>query len=169
MQGIAEFHKVSFSQFLQDAKKTGFINEDIDPQLVKEMWEQVKLPTRATGGSAGYDFYLPFPFSLRPGVAITIPTGIRAEIQPGWCLILLPRSGLGFKHGMRLLNTLGLIDADYFFADNEGHIMARVIVDNNMCLQNGDRFMQGVFLPHGITRSDSAEGVRTGGFGSTGV
>ena len=169
MNGIAEFHKVSFKQFAEDAKKTGFINEDIDMQSVEEIWKQIKLPARATGGSAGYDFYLPFPFSLRPGIAVTIPTGIRAEIQPGWCLILLPRSGLGFKHGMRFLNVVPLIDADYYFANNEGHIMAKITVDNNMCLQNGDRFMQGVFLPHGITRSDSTDGIRTGGFGSTGA
>ena len=111
MQGIAEFHKVSFDQFLQDAQKTGFVDDETNSELIKIMWDRIKLPVRATGGSAGYDFFLPFPFSVYPGAAITIPTGIRAEIQPGWFLMLVPRSGLGFKHGMRLLNTCGIIDA----------------------------------------------------------
>lgn len=168
MQGVAEFHIVSFAQFLQDAKKTGFITDETDPEIVKAIWERIKLPQRATGGSAGYDFYLPFGFSVEPGSTVTIPTGIRIDMQPGWVLCLAPRSSLGFKHGMRLLNTLGVVDADYFYAKNEGHIMAKITVDNNMCLQDGDRFMQGLLLPHGITRSDSTNGIRTGGFGSTG-
>ena len=170
MQGIAEFHKVSFNQFLQDAQKTGFVDNETNSEFVKILWERIKLPVRATGGSAGYDFFLPFPFSVYPGAVITIPTGIRAEIQPGWFLMLVPRSGLGFKHGMRLLNTCGIIDSDYAFADNEGHIMAKISVENNMCLQDGDRFMQGLFIPHGVVRSDSTLGLsRTGGFGSTGA
>lgn len=169
MQGIAEFHKVSFDQFLQDTKKVGFTDDTTDPEIIKIIWDKIKLPVRATGGSAGYDFYLPFPFSIYGNGVVTVPTGIRVDIQPGWFLMLVPRSGLGFKHGMRLLNTCGIIDSDYFYADNEGHIMAKFTVDKNMCLQEGDRFMQGIFVPHGVTRSDSTLGLdRTGGFGSTG-
>lgn len=168
MQGIAEFHKVSFAQFLQDSKKTGFITDETDPELVKVIWESIKLPERATGGSAGYDFFLPYPFAVNKNVAVTIPTGIKADIQPGWCLVLMPRSGLGFKYGFRLLNTLGLIDADYFFSDNEGHIMAKATTDVNVCFNEGDRFIQGVFFPHGLTRTDTVTNVRNGGFGSTG-
>lgn len=169
MQGVAEFHKVSFGQFLQDAKKTGFIDDKTDSEIVKAIWENIKLPQRATGGSAGYDFYLPFGFSVEPDKTVTIPTGIRIDMQPGWFLSLVPRSGLGFKHGMRLLNTLGIIDSDYFFSENEGHIMAKITVENNLCLQSGDRFIQGILISHGITRSDSTLGInRTGGFGSTG-
>lgn len=168
MNGVAEFHKVSFNQFIQDAKKNGFVYDEIDPEIVKVIWDKIKLPVRATGGSAGYDFYLPFPFSLEAGSTVTIPTGIKVDIQPGWFLSLVPRSGLGFKYGMRLLNTFGVIDCDYIYADNEGHIMAKITCETNMCLNDGDRFMQGIFIPHGTTRSDSTNGVRTGGFGSTG-
>lgn len=168
MQGVAEFHKVSLNQFIQDSKKTGFITGEEDSEIVKAIWERIKLPQRATGGSAGYDFYLPYGFSVAQGKPVTIPTGIRIDIQPGWFLELVPRSGLGFKHGMRLINTLGVIDSDYYYADNEGHIMAKIAVANNMCLQDGDRFIQGILIPHGITRSDSTFGIRTGGFGSTG-
>ncbi len=170
MQGIGEFHKVSFNQFLQDAKKTGFIDDQTDPEIVKVIWEGIKLPARATGGSAGYDFCLPFSFSIEPCMNVTIPTGIRVDMQPGWFLEIVPRSGLGFKYGMRLLNSLGIIDADYYYADNEGHIMAKITVENNMCLQAGDRFVQGIFLQHGVTRSDDTLGInRSGGFGSTGT
>lgn len=170
MQGVAEFHKVSFSQFLQDTKKTGFIDDTTDLEIVKAIWEKIKLPQRATEGSAGYDFYSPFNFSIEPGKTVTIPTGIRIDMQPGWFLGLVPRSGLGFKHGMRLLNTFGVIDSDYYYADNEGHIMAKIAVENNLCMQDGDRFMQGLLISHGITRSDSTLGInRTGGFGSTGA
>ncbi len=169
MQGIAEFHKVPFEQFKHDSQKYGFISSETPDELVKTIWETLKLPARATGGSAGYDFYLPYSFSVEPERSVTIPTGINADIQPGWFLALVPRSGLGFKYGMRLLNSLGIVDCDYFFADNSGHIMAKITVESNMCLEHGDRFMQGIFLPHGVTRSDSTLGQnRTGGFGSTG-
>lgn len=169
MQGIAEFHKVSFTQFMEDSIKCGFITEDIDEEIVKTIWDGLKLPARATPGSAGYDFYLPFPFSLNPGKQITIPTGIRVDMQPGWVLVLSPRSGLGFKYGLHLVNTLGIIDADYYFAENEGHIMAKISVETPMCLRENDRFIQGLFLPHGVTRSDSTLGInRSGGMGSTG-
>lgn len=169
MQGIAEFHKVSFKQFLEDSKKTGFINDETSPENVQLIWEKIKLPARATGGSAGYDFFLPYPFSLNVGTTVMIPTGIRVDMQPGWFLMLSPRSGLGFKHGMHFMNIPPIIDSDYFYADNEGHIMAKIAVANNMCLQEGSRFMQGLFIPHGITKSDSTLGIdRSGGFGSTG-
>ena len=169
MQSVAEFHKVSFDQFLQDAKKTGFVDSETNPELIKVIWERIKLPVRATGGSAGYDFYMPFPFSIYSNGVITIPTGIRVNIQPGWFLMLVPRSSLGFKHGMRLLNTCGIIDSDYFYADNEGHIMAKITVDRNMCIQDGDRFMQGLLVQHGVVKDDSPISTkRVGGFGSTG-
>ena len=169
MQGVAEFHKVSFNQFLQDSQAAGFADAETNHEILKIQWEQIKLPKRATGGSAGYDFYLPYPFFLKKGATATIPTGIRVDIQPGWCLILLPRSSLGFKFGMRFLNIPPLIDSDYFFAENEGHIMAKITTDSNMCLQQGDRFMQGVLIPHGVVREDlPIEVKRSGGFGSTG-
>ena len=169
MQGVAEFHKVSFNQFLQDSQTAGFVDCETNHEILRIIWEQIKLPKRATGGSAGYDFYLPYPFFLKAGATVTIPTGIRADIQPGWCMLLMPRSSLGFKYGIKLLNTVGLIDSDYFYANNEGHIMAKITVETNMCLDQGDRFMQGVFIPHGVTRTEvPVEVKRSGGFGSTG-
>ena len=169
MQGVAEFYKVSFDQFLQDSQKTSFIDAETDPEIVRLTYDGIKYPARATGGSAGYDFFLPYSFALNAGVSVTIPTGLRADIQPGWFLSLVPRSSLGFKYGMRLLNTFAVIDSDYFWADNEGHIMVKLTADTNMCLRAGDRFVQGLILPHGTTRSDNIlEMERTGGIGSTG-
>lgn len=169
MQGIAEFHKVSLSQFIRDSKTYKLVPDDISEEMMKAVWSRIKCPKRATGGSAGYDFCTPFPFCLQTGRSIVVPTGIRVDMQPGWFLMLLPRSGLSFKFGTRLGNTAGIVDADYYYAENEGHILVKMSCASNMSLQEGDRFVQGIFVPHGITRSDATNGIRTGGFGSTGV
>lgn len=130
----------------------------------------IPLPRRATAGSAGYDFICPADVTLQPGDAITIATGIRCEMQPGWVLMLFPRSGLGFKHQVRLANTVGVIDADYFRAANEGHIMVRIVNggDHAVSIAKGERFCQGVFLPHGLAEEETVLAGREGGFGSTG-
>lgn len=130
----------------------------------------IPLPRRATAGSAGYDFICPADVTLAPGEAVTIPTGIRCEMQTGWVLMLFPRSGLGFKHQVRLANTVGVIDADYFHAANEGHIMVRIVngSDHPVNIARGERFCQGVFLPHGLAEEDEVLADREGGFGSTG-
>ena len=131
---------------------------------------EIPLPRRATAGSAGYDFICPADVTLQPGDAITIATGIRCEMQPGWVLMLFPRSGLGFKHQVRLANTVGVIDADYFRAANEGHIMVRIVNggDHAVSIAKGERFCQGVFLPHGLAEEETVLADREGGFGSTG-
>jgi len=127
------------------------------------------LPRRATAGSAGYDFFAPAAFSLEPGETVKIPTGVRARIEAGWVLMLFPRSGLGFKYRLRLDNTVGVVDADYFGAKNEGHIFVKLTNcgDKPLSVAAGEAFCQGVFLPFGLTEDDAAEGERTGGFGST--
>ena len=129
----------------------------------------IPLPTRATAGSAGYDFICPADITLQPGEAVTIPTGIRCEMQPGWVLMVFPRSGLGFKHQVHLANTVGIIDSDYFHAANEGHIMVRIVNGPDLLtIARGERFCQGVFLPHGLAEEEDVAADRTGGFGSTG-
>ena len=99
-----------------------------------------------------------------------IPTGVRARIDDGWVLMLFPRSGLGFKYRLQLNNTVGIVDADYFGARNEGHIFIKLTNagDRPMTVGAGEAFAQGVFLPFGLTDDDDARGERTGGFGSTG-
>ena len=119
---IAKFEKVSFEQF-----KTGFDNES--EIKIKEFYELLKLPKRATKGSAGYDFYAPFDIILAPGETIKVPTGIRAKMEDNYVLKLYPRSGLGFKYRLQLNNTVGIIDSDYYYSDNEGHIFAKITND----------------------------------------
>lgn len=130
-----------------------------------------RLPVRATAGSAGYDFFSPVSFRLIPGDSITIPTGVRCAIDPGWVLVIAPKSGKGSRFRVMLRNTLGVIDSDYYFSDNEGHIVLQLINDNYdgrpMDIRAGDSVTQGVLLPYGVTLDDEADGVRNGGFGST--
>lgn len=165
MKRMAQFEKVSFEQFRAAWEK------DFPGSDVHEIYNSLKLPHRATSGSAGYDFYAPDSFTLAPGETIKIPTGIRAKIDDGWVLKLYPRSGLGFKYRLQLNNTVGIIDSDYYNSDNEGHIFCRITNDSNeektVELNRGDGFCQGIFLEYGITFDDDADGIRNGGFGST--
>ena len=158
---IARFTHVSREQFEQDWQETFSSPTPAFPPL----------PVRATAGSAGYDFASPLSFTLKPGETVKIPTGIRAEMEPGWVLLVFPRSSLGFKYRLQLNNTVGVIDADYAFAKNEGHIFLKLTNDSNdnktLEVPAGMAIAQGIFLPFGITEDDCADAVRTGGIGST--
>lgn len=168
MQRIAKFHKVSLKQFTQ-----GWREEfpDASQEQIEEIYQSIKLPKRATAGSAGYDFYAPVNFIVNPGETIKIPTGIRVEMEENWVLKCYPRSGLGFKFRLQLNNTVGIIDSDYFYSDNEGHIFVKMTNDTKenktVCVEKGTGFMQGIFVEYGITVDDDATASRNGGFGST--
>ncbi len=170
MKRIAQFLKVSLKAFEETLREEfpQYSHED-----VQTLYEKLQLPRRATRGSAGYDFYAPFSFSLAPGETIKIPTGIRARMEEGWVLKLYPRSGLGFKYRLQMNNTVGIIDSDYFDSDNEGHIFIKMTNATNegktLEVAQGTGFAQGIFLEYGITVDDGAESVRNGGFGSTTV
>lgn len=166
MNTVATFKKIPLEEYERTIYEMASRDE---PWFTPEaLYEDLKLPVRSTAGSAGYDFYMPFTKTFHVGYEYVIPTGIRVRIDDGWMLACLPRSGVGFKYGLRLKNTMGIIDSDYYYADNFGHIMAKITVDTTLKLSRGDRFMQGIFLPYGITTDDKATAVRTGGFGSTG-
>ena len=168
MNRISKFHKVSFAQFKGDWTDTF---GELPEEEIRTIYEGVRLPVRATSGSAGYDFFTPAAFSLGPGETAKIPTGIRAEMDENWVLQIFPRSGLGFKYRLQLNNTVGIIDSDYFYSDNEGHIFIKITNDTNegrrVELDAGAGFAQGIFLPYGITVDDACTGSRNGGFGST--
>lgn len=171
MNRVAKFEKVSFEQFSKDFKNLN-PNSTLSEEQIKEMFDQIKMPLRATKMSAGYDFYLPFPIEMNPGDELTIPTGIRAKIQEDFALLIMPKSGLGTKSRLIMYNTAGLIDADYYFSDNQGHILVKLLYDirnsnKTLSLPAGKSFVQGFFFPFGITVDDNAEGQRNGGFGST--
>ena len=168
MQRIAKLHKVSVEQFKKDWKDTFPETEETE---ILNIYESIRLPKRATSGSAGYDFYAPVDIELKPGETIKIPTGVRVEMEANWVLKCYPRSGLGFKFRLQLNNTVGIIDSDYFYSDNEGHIFAKITNDTNegkiVQISAGNGFMQGIFVEYGITVDDDVTEVRNGGFGST--
>lgn len=168
MKRIAKFHKVSFAQFCEDWQGQ---YPQASQEQIRELYEALKLPRRATAGSAGYDFFAPETITLEPGQTIKVPTGIRVEMEEGWVLKCYPRSGLGFKYRLQMDNTVGIIDSDYFYSDNEGHMFAKITNDSHegktLCVKRGDGFMQGIFVEYGITVDDDATAVRNGGFGST--
>ena len=142
MNKIAQFHKVSFEQFKEswDDSFPGASEEEI-----KEIYDQIKLPKRATG--------------------------IRVFIESDWVLNIFPRSGLGFKFRLQMNNTVGIIDSDYFYSDNEGHIFVKLTNDTNegktVSVAQGTGMVQGIFMQYGVTIDDDATEVRNGGFGST--
>ena len=169
MKRIAKFHKVSLEQFMEGWKDT--FGEQYTEDQIKALYEEIKLPKRATAGSAGYDFFAPSEFILKPGETVKIPTGIRCEMNERWVLMIYPRSGLGFKYRLQLNNTVGVIDSDYFYSDNEGHIFIKMTNDSNegkvVDVQAGQGIAQGIFMTYGITEDDDATETRNGGFGST--
>lgn len=143
-------------------------------------YENLRLPKRATTGSAGYDFYSPISFKLAPGSTIKIPTGIRVILPKDKFLLMAPRSGLGFKYRLQLDNTVGIIDSDYSNSDNEGHIWIKITNNSNvdsilgmftsgisLNLNAGEAVVQGIILKYEVTDDDDTDGVRNGGFGST--
>ena len=160
MSAVARFMSVSRGQFEADWADafSGVPVPDIPP-----------MPRRATAGSAGYDFVSPLDFTLEPGGTVKIPTGVRCRIAAGWVLMLFPRSGLGFKYRLMLSNTVGVVDADYFGAKNEGHIFVKLVNagDKPLSVRRGEAFAQGVLLPFGLAEGDAATAERMGGFGST--
>lgn len=166
-EGIASFEKVSMSQFEADCK-----NSNIDCNIISSFCN-ILIPKRGTRGSACYDFATPIDIDLAPGDTIRIPTGIRCKMSEGWFLQVFPRSGMGVKYRIQLDNTVGIIDGDYYYADNEGHILLQVTNDGkkgkSLSLKAGDRFCQGFFSMYGTVVGDDATVERSGGFGSTGV
>lgn len=151
---VSKFMKVSKQQFGDD-----------------EHYSNIQIPVRATKNSAGYDFVSPTDALIPSRQKRIIRTGIRVQMDSSSVLLILPRSSMGIKKGITLANTCAVIDADYFDADNEGHIMICLYnnSDNDVFIKAGERIAQGIFLVYGITRDDTADHVRTGGIGSTGV
>lgn len=165
METVTKFEKVSYVQYYESLKNC------MDEETIKKSYELIKLPVRATTRSAGYDFFAPVSFSLKPNETIKVATGIRVSIAGNYFLGIFPRSGLGFKYRLQLDNTVGIIDADYYNSDNEGHIFIKLTNDTNadktVTINQGDGFAQGIFIPFGITVDDQVTTIRNGGLGST--
>ena len=167
MKQIAKFEKVSLNQYISDMKKVF----DLDNEILKQYYDEIILPKRATLGSAGYDFKLPFEITLQPNETIKVPTGIRVKMETNWVLLLVPRSSLGFKYRLQLDNTVGVIDSDYYNSDNEGHISLKLSNDTKegkvLELEKNKGVCQGIFFEFGISIDDDTIEKRNGGFGST--
>ena len=169
---MRKFKKVSKKQYL-----TGFYDAILDmcefteDSVYVKDYEDIKLPKRATRGSAGYDCFAPFDIALEPGDDIKVPTGIKCFMEDDDVLLAFPRSGLGFKFRLQLNNTVGIIDSDYYYSSNEGHIFAKITNDTNedrvVSIKKNTGFIQGIFLEYGITYDDEVSEIRDGGFGST--
>lgn len=170
---IAQFEKVSYKQFFKDfidACKLNDCMHDLD-SFVEPIYDSIKLPKRATSGSAGYDFYIPIDLKIAPNTTVKVPTGIRCKMKKNYVLQIYPRSSLGFKYRCQLDNTVGIIDSDYYESDNEGHIFIKITNDTHenktIELKSGDGFAQGVFNKYYLAKEDKVHTKRNGGFGST--
>jgi len=141
-----------------------------DEANFQDIYDSILIPRRATAGSVGYDFKAIDDIMIKPKETVHFPTGIRVELNQGYFLLCVPRSGLGFKYGLRLLNTVGIIDSDYFHSDNEGQIFAKFYnpSEETITIKKGSGYMQGIILQCFITEDDEPNlAVRNGGFGST--
>ncbi|MCL2676323.1 MAG: dUTP diphosphatase [Streptococcaceae bacterium] len=136
--------------------------------------KNINLPKRATSKAAGYDFEVAEMTTLLPDEIKLVPTGIKSYMQDGEVLYLYDRSSNPRKKGLVLINSVGVIDGDYYNnADNEGHIFAQMknITGETVTLEKGERVVQGVFMPFLVADGEeqSTQVTRSGGFGSTGV
>lgn len=163
---VARFVKISTAQWKEDTQHI------IDGDKVRyDAYCNTPLPRRATNGSAGYDFIAPINFTVLPGEVVKIPTCVCCEILDGWYLQIVPRSSVGIKRHCMLANSVAVVDADYYHADNEGHIWLAFhnYGDEPWVVSAGERIAQGVFTVYGVTTDDNpVSGNRTGGIGSTG-
>ena len=161
---MTQFYKVSKEQFEKDCER--IFHYPFRP----DDYYDLKEPMRATRGSAGYDIYAPYNFMLHPGDTTTIPTGMKIELNARQFLMIVPRSGLGFKYQLGLCNAVGIIDSDYYNnPKNEGHIMVKLVNrgDTTVHIEAGQAFCQGIILPFDICDDDNILFARKGGFGST--
>lgn len=131
----------------------------------------IKLPTRATKTSAGYDFYSPVEATIQPKSKVLIWTDVKAYMQEGEVLILDVRSSIGIKKSLMLANTLGIIDHDYFSnTNNDGNIGICLynMSDEPVYIEQFERIAQGIFIPFLVSDNGNTNEERQGGIGSSG-
>lgn len=155
---MRKFEKISFKEFQKE------ICNDIN------LYEEYKLPKRATKCSAGYDFYAIQDYVLKPHEKIIIPTGYKATFLKDEVLFIMVRSSLGFKWNVRLTNQVGVVESDYYNnLDNEGHIFVSLQNEGSkeFVIKKGEAYVQGIFTKFLTTSDDDVNTLRTGGIGST--
>jgi len=164
---MRKFEKISLEQF----EKVISSNIGSIPNI-EEVYNNIVIPQRKTKYSAGYDFHTPIAFSLLPNQGVVLPTGIKVQMEEDEYLSVNIRSSLGIKYMIALLNSVGIVDSDYFDnKSNEGHIMIALWnrhPHNGIGFQAGDAIAQGIFQKYYITDDDNVTSEREGGIGSTG-
>lgn len=129
----------------------------------------IKLPTRGSKNSAGYDFYSPVDAVIQPNEMVMIWTDVKAHMYYDNALLIIPRSSMG-KHPIMISNTAGLIDSDYYGNEStDGNIGFRLLNLGTTPyeIKAGDRIGQGIFIKYGTVKDDNTTTERKGGFGST--
>ncbi|HHT55340.1 MAG TPA: dUTP diphosphatase [Acholeplasma sp.] len=140
--------------------------------ITKYKDENIELPVRATKYSAGYDLATIVDTEILPGEIKLVPTGLRAKIPTSEVLLVFPRSSLAFKKGLMMSNGVGVIDSDYYHAENEGHISIPLynFTKETVFINKGERLAQAVFTNYyKTTDEEENHTVRLGGFGSSGL
>ena len=153
---MRDFEKISFEQFKKDIEDN------------EELYNSYKLPSRNSTNAAGYDFYLIKDIEIKPNEIIKIPTGVKAYFQPDEALFIIVRSSTGFKYNIRLVNQIGVVDADYYNnKDNEGHMFVKIQNEGTETakFKAGDHIAQGIFINFLKTDSDNKiEAERTSNY-----
>ncbi len=147
---MRDFEKISFEQFCKDV-----CND-------KKLYDSYKLPIRDSKQTAGYDIYLLEDLKLEPNEIVKLPTGIKSYFQEDEVLLIFLRSSMGFKHNIRLVNQVGIIDADYYNnKGNEGHIFIKIQNEGTETVKfkAGEAIAQGIFFKYLITNSDVDLGI----------
>ena len=175
-----KFEKVTFAQFAEDLRNSPdyLMTDEYEAwddslgyyQDLSFVYEDIKMPERATTGSAGHDFFTPIGITIPAGEARDIITGVKCRLDWPHFLMIAPRSSLGIHHGLVLSNTVGIIDADYYNnQSNEGdiHIVLRNTGDTDITLRAGTRIAQGIIMTCYKADEAPCTADRIGGIGST--
>ncbi|MFP4457888.1 MAG: dUTP diphosphatase [Clostridia bacterium] len=159
------------SRGFKKIKKEIFLSQcEFDNEICLKLYEGIKLPHRKTKSSAGHDIFTYKDVLLKPNETKVIQTGIKAYMKPDEFLAIYIRSSFGFKYNIRLMNQVGIIDADYYNnPDNDGHIM--VAIQNQgakeKLIKKDEAFAQGIFQKYLISENDTTSQIRVSGVGST--
>ena len=157
---MRKFERISFDQFIKDVK---------DDRM---LYDSIELPKRSTKASAGYDIRSVEEGIIKPGEAKIFKTGLKVSMNTDEVLNIYSRSGHGYKYNICLVNSVGVIDSDYYNnPDNEGHFSIKLINlgDKDFEVNIGDKIAQGIFMKYlTVDDEDIIDNERNGGIGSTG-
>ena len=156
---MRKFEKISLGEFHKNFSE----NEDI-------YYNNLTMPKRGSKYSAGYDIAVPWDIDLPARSTIKIPTLLKVAMEDDEVVLIDVRSSLGFKHNVRLANTIAVIDKDYYNnQNNEGHIFIKLYNpnDEDIHFTEGERIAQAIFVKYLVTDDDSVDDERVGGIGST--